>query len=501
DQNWQLLVMTNDGLLAWKRVSGPQGNDLVPDLATSIPKPTDGGTTYLFHIRRGIRFSNGALLKPTDVTATLEREFKAHGPGGGFYTTIVGGTQCLNAPASCDLRQGVVANNAAGTVTFHLTAPDPEFLLKLALPFAYIVPAGSPNHDIGNNALPATGPYQIESYTTDQQMVFTRNPHFHQWSRAAQPAGYPDRIVMKIGLTTEAETTAVEQGQADWMYDQPPSDRLNEIATRYPHQVHVNPVPQQYYMSLNTRVPPFNNLDARRAVNYATDRSAVIKIWGGPHLAVPTCQILPPGFPAYQAYCPYTKNPGTRWTAPDMARARQLVAASGTRGDNVGVIVTTDAASMSTGEYFAELLNQLGYHATVKGLNSKIEYPYVQNSLNHPQISFSYWYPDYPAASDFLNVVTGCAGYHPASDASPNLSEFCDPAIQKQTVRALKIEQTDVPAANRLWTQIDRETTDQAPWISLFVPKHVDFVSSRLGNYQFSPSVVGNFLIDQAWVQ
>jgi peptide/nickel transport system substrate-binding protein len=92
DQNWQLLVMTNDGLLAWKRVSGPQGNVLVPDLATSIPRPTDGGKTYLFHLRPGIRFSNGAPVKPTDVTATLEREFKAHGPGGGFYTTIAGGT-------------------------------------------------------------------------------------------------------------------------------------------------------------------------------------------------------------------------------------------------------------------------------------------------------------------------------------------------------------------------------------------------------------------------
>jgi len=332
-------------------------------------------------------------------------------------------------------------------------------------------------------------------------MVFTRNPFFHEWSRAAQPAGYPDRIVMKIGLTTEAEATAVEQGQADWMYDQPPSDRLNEIATRYPDQVHVNPVPQQYFMDLNTRVAPFNNLDARRAVNYATDRSAVIKIWGGPHLAVPTCQILPPGFPAYVPYCPYTKNPGPRWTAPDMAKARQLVAASGTKGDKVGVVVTTDAASEATGEYFAELLNQLGYQATVKGLNAKIEYPYVQNSLNHAQMSFSYWYPDYPAASDFLNVVVGCAGFHPGSDASPNLSEFCDPAIQRQTVRALKIEETNIQAANRLWTQIDHEITDQAPWISLFVPKHVDFVSKRLGNYQFSPSVVGNFLIDQAWVQ
>jgi len=65
----------------------------------------------------------------------------------------------------------------------------------------------------------------------------------------------------------------------------------------------------------------------RRAVNYATDRKAMVKIFGGPRLAKPTCQVLPPGFPGYAPYCPYSKGGGGKtWKAPDLAKARKLLA-------------------------------------------------------------------------------------------------------------------------------------------------------------------------------
>jgi peptide/nickel transport system substrate-binding protein len=501
DQNWQILVMTNDGLTAWKRVNGTAGSQLVPDLATSIPVPTDGGKTWLFHIRGGIHYSNGDLLKPSDVTASMEREFMVSGPGTGFLSQIVGATACGKAPKTCNLSAGVVADNAAGTVTIHLTSPDPLLPEQLALPLTDVLPAGTPTKESVSQPVPASGPYMIKSYDPNQQMTLVRNPEFHQWSALAQPAGYPNEIVMKIGLPVEEETTEIEQGQADWMWDQPPNDRLNEIATKYPKQVHVNPVPQLYYMALDTRTPPFNNLKARLAVNYATDRSAIIKLWGGPGVAEPSCQILPPNFPAYQPYCPYTKNPGTTWTAPDRAKAQQLVNESGTKGDSVAVITATDSTSKNIGTYFVQLLDGLGYKARLKALAASVEYSVQQNSTFKPQISLSYWYPDYPDPADFFNLEVGCAGFHPKSDTSPNLSEFCDPKIQAMTAHALTVEETNRTAANTLWTAIDRATTNQAPQISLFVPKTVTFTSKRVGHVEFADSVDGNFLIDQAWVR
>lgn len=502
DQNWFLLRMTSDGLLAYKQVSGPQGNELVPDLATELPKPQDGGLTYVVAVRRGIKFSTGTIVKPSDFAYTYTREFKIPGPGTGFFSHLVGGSVCLNSPKKCDLSHGVVANDAQSTLTFHLSQPDPNFLQELASPFGYVVPAGTPNHDIGTTPLPATGPYEIQSYTPNQQMIFVRNPAFKQWSTEAQPDGYPDQIVMKLGLPLEDATTEVEKGEADWMYDIPPADRLNELATKYASQIHINSTPQVYYMALNTRVAPFNNLLVRRALNYAVDRRAVVGLFGGPRLAQTTCQTLPPNFPGYSAYCPYTANPGSgQWTAPDLAMARQLVAASHTQGQTVAVITTPDETTKSISLYFVSLLDKLGYRASLKTLSASVEYPYVQNSQNKPQISETYWAPDYNAASNFLNVSVGCSGFTPGSTASPNLSEFCDPAIQRQTEHALQVQTTDPTAANPLWAAIDKAVTDQAPEVPLFVAGKLDFLAKRVGNYQFNPSVTGRFMIDQAWVK
>src|SRR5215469_2693092 len=88
-EEWQLLIDTHDGLTAFAKVNGLAGNKIVPDLATAIPKPTNGGKTYVFHIRKGIKFSNGQTLKPSDFVRTFERQFTVPGPTS-FYSGIVG---------------------------------------------------------------------------------------------------------------------------------------------------------------------------------------------------------------------------------------------------------------------------------------------------------------------------------------------------------------------------------------------------------------------------
>jgi peptide/nickel transport system substrate-binding protein len=500
-QEWQLLIITHDGLLGFKRASGTEGTKLVPDLATAIPKPQDGGKTFVFHVRKDIKFSNGKELKPSDVKYTFERLFKiGQSPNAGtWYNVIVGGDACVKTPATCDLSKGVVADNAAGTVTFHLTKGDPEFFDKLAVPFAFILPSGTPNKEV-QVPPPGTGPYKFVEYNPNKEIKLVRNPNFKEWSKDAQPKGNPDVIIQKFGLSAEAEVTQVENGQADWVFDTPPADRLNEISTKYGNQVHVNPLTAVWYWAFNVRVPPFNNLQARQGVNFATDRNALVKIYGGPKLAVPTCQILPPNFPGYKPYCPYTKNPGSgKWTAPDMAKAKQLIAASGTKGASVKVNTDTVETDKALGLYFVGLLNKLGYKASLQALSPDIQYPYCQNSKNKVQFCWSSWYQDYPAASDFLNILLGCGSFIPNSNASPNISEFCDKGIQAQMDAALQQGITDSSGANTKWEAIDKAVTDQAPWVALFNPKYIDFLSKRVKGYQFSPQWY--FLLDQASVK
>ena len=104
------------------------------------------------------------------------------------------------------------------------------------------------------------------------------------------------------------------------------------------------------------------------------------------------------------------------------------------------------------------------------------------------QVAWSAWYQDYPAASDFLNVLLGCGSFHPHSDASPNIAGFCDKDIQaKMDQGARRLGVTDPEAANKIWAQVDHDVTDQAPWVDLFNPKQIDFLSKRVQGYQWSP--------------
>ena len=498
-QEWQLLILTHDGLVGFKRAGGKEGTKIVPDLAESIPKPTNGGKTWTFKLRKGIKFSNGNALTGADVKATFERLFKiGDSPNAGsWYNVIQGGDACVKTPKTCDLSQGIKVNG--NSVTFNLTEADPEWLDKLSVPFAFILPAGTPNSNV-NIPPPGTGPYMWKQYSPTKQIQLVRNPSFKEWSADAQPAGNPDVIVQKFGLTPEAQVTAVENNTADWMFDQPPADRLGELSTKYADRVHVNPLTATWYMAMNVNVPPFNNLKVRQAVNFATDRNALVKIYGGPKLAQPTCQILPPNFPGYVPYCPYTKNPGSgKWTAPDLAKAKQLVDASGTKGMPVKVNTTTNDVDKGLGLYFVGLLNQLGYKASLQALSPAIQYPYIQNSKNKVQLAFSDWYQDYPAASDFLQILLGCGSFHPNSNASPNIAQFCNKPIQAKMDHAGQVGITDPAAANKIWAEVDHQVTDQAPWVSMFNPKYIDVLGSRVKGYEFSPQWY--FLLGQASVK
>jgi peptide/nickel transport system substrate-binding protein len=501
-EEWQLLINTHDGLTQFKRVGGVEGTKIVPNLATELPTPTDGGKTYEFHIRPGIKFSNGDTLKPSDFVTTFERQFTVPGPTS-FYSGIVGADKCK--AKKCDLSKGVVADDSAMTLTIHLTAADTEFFDKLALPFAYAVPADTPLKLTGNDVPPGTGPYMWKSYDPNKAAILVRNPNFKMWSKDAQPEGYPDQIIEKYGLPISEEVTQVENGQADEVFDGDviPSDRLNELnSEKFKDQVHVNPLTADWYMALNTKTAPFNNVKARQAINFAADRNAYVKIAGGPSLGVPTCQILPPNFPGYKPYCPYTAGSDhTKWTAPDIAKAKQLVKDSGTAGMKVVVNSATDETSKALAQQMVSDLNKIGYKASAVLLTGSIQYPFVQNSNNIKKwnVAWSAWYQDYPVPADFLNVLLGCGSIHPGSDASPNIAEFCDQAIQAKMTKASNMQLTDLQGADDLWAEIDHQVTDLAPWVDLYNPKQIDFLSSRVGNYQWNPQWY--ILIDQLWVQ
>jgi peptide/nickel transport system substrate-binding protein len=474
---------------------------VVPDLAMSLPTPSDGGLTDTFQLRRGVRYSNGAPVRPEDFLRAIERDFKlgdALAPA--YYANLLGGRTCVAHPARCDLTRGIVADDQAGTVTFHLVAPDPELVDRLAVWDAIAIPAGTPNHDVGLHPIPATGAWEVAS-ATSSELRLARNPYFHEWSRAARPDAYPDNMVVKLGASPSQELTEVERGNADYAADGPPPARLGEVETRFASQLHLDPNDNVDQLVLNTRVAPFNDLRVRQALNYAVDRAEIARLAGAG--AQPACQFLPPYIAGYKRYCPYTQQPDSSgvWRAPDLARAERLIATSNTRGTPVTVwMLGVGGDESGVGRYVVSLLDQLGYPTRLRNLVSvNSDDGRFADSRTRAQIAVIQYFPNYPAPSEYIKWFLSCENFIPESTASPNWAEFCDPALDAQIGRALAAEGSNSPAASGIWASADRIVTDQAPLVPLVDPTAVSFVSRRVGNYQNNPQL--GVLFDQLWVR
>jgi YVTN family beta-propeller protein len=487
---WGTLIMTNDGLIGWRRAGGQAGAELVPDLAVSLPTVSADRRTYTFELRRGIRYSDGRLVKASDVRYSFERLYRLKPAPKqaaiGFYGAIVGAGRCAEHPSQCDLSPGIVTDDRAGTVSFRLATPDPEFLFKLAAPFASVLPAGTSLRAAVLRPLPATGPYRLASASRTGSVRLVRNPHFKEWSSAAQPRGFPDEILIRPVRDAERPTQLVANGKADYTAVDP-GGRAS-VAPIHESRLHIQPLAATFYLALNTTRPPFNDVRARRAVNYAVDRGNIDRLAEGTER--PTCQVLPPNFPAFKPYCPYTLGPHATWSAPDTAKAAALVAASGTRGARVDLFWARGFGE-EVGRYLVRVLDGLGYRVRLRLFSDFGKFFEALNASTSWHLAGNAWFADYPAASNFIRVLS-CS-------FDSNYARFCDATIDRRIGRALRLQEHDPAAANEAWAALDHDLTDEAPWVALYTPYSGDFLSKRAGNYQKHPFF--GPLFGQLWVR
>jgi YVTN family beta-propeller protein len=494
---WRVLHLLGDGLVAFEPIGGTNAR-LVADLATSVPTPTDGGRTYTFELRSRRRYSNGEVVAPSDFRYALERGFPLPDFGAHelLYSGLVGGMACVKEPATCDLSEGIVTDDAGGTITFHLRRPDPEFLYKLTLPFAYPVPPYVPDQEQVAAGVPGTGPYMLEAPMTGEGLALIRNPLFREWSEA-RPDGYVDRIEWTFGVKAKEQIEAVAAGEADLAFDpRNAPEQLENLIVRFPGQVQTSPDAVTWFGVLDTGTPPFDNVAVRRAMNLAVDRDRVVQIFGGEAAARSTCQQLPPNFPGYKPYCPNTTDPGPEgaWTGPDMEKAQRLVHRSGTRGLRVVVEIAPWFTALFSrdqqtllGDYMIDLLAELGYRGSIRPPKD------FYRAHHEWQMALGAWGSDYPAASNFIK------GWFTCDAALTPSSGFCDRRIDAKIERATQMQLDDPAQAGKLWAEIDREIVDQAPHMWLFNLIRVEFVSERVGNYQYSRQ--WGSLLDQMWVR
>jgi peptide/nickel transport system substrate-binding protein len=473
-ETWQILSSTDDGLVTFQRAGAGAGNTIVPDLATAMPTVSANGLTYTFHVRTGVEFSPpvSRAVEPSDIKFSIERLFRVNSPGVGYYTGIVGAARYQKAKKGGI--SGIVADDAKHTIVFHLSTRDGTFLEYMAMPFADVVPTGTPNADVSTNSKwrIATGPYMIKQYVPQQSITVVRNPNFHQWTPNI-PGGHLNGIDVQLGVTPDEAVNQIADGQLDYYFEAVAPDRLAAIQRQYPSQVHVFTRAALLYFTLNTRKPPMNNLKVRQALNYAVNRADLVKIFGGQ--GTPSENMVPISFgAAYKQHSFYAYN---------LKKAKQLVAASGTKGMAVQVWSSSTDPQPQAAQYMASVLDSLGYKATVKTMSEGIYYDTVSNEATDPQVSYNEWDEDFPEGEDYIDSQFN--GRYIVKVGNNDNSNLNVPALNAQ-MNAARMMAVG-PARDAAWARLDAEIMKtQAPEVPFMDRNFPKFYSARLHGIVFN---------------
>jgi len=452
-------------LLGYRHVSGAGGATIVPYLARALPEVSANGRTYTLFLRDGLKYSNGQPVKASDFKATVERDFKLDSPGAGYFYNIVGADEARQTKGGTI--SGIVADDATGKITINLKTPQGDFANVLASEFAAPVPANAPDSDTSTHPLPATGPYVIQRYAPNKEIVEVRNPQF----RAAKlggnvPAGNPDKVVWDIvgdSSTALARTTA---GQDDWDPQQIPAASLADTEAKYGDQLKVYTSPNTYYFFMNTRVAPFDKLRVRQAVNYAIDRNALVAVYGG--LAKPTENILPPTYPAYTKHSLYKHDP---------AKARKLIQEAGATGARVTVWNHDRGLDPKATQYLVKVLDSIGLKAKEHVVTSAVYWATVGNEATNAQIGFADWFQDYPHPLDWFDVLLN--GERITKTYNNNYANFDDKAVNAE-IDALNKQPIPTSPVNSRWASLDRQIMLQAPWAPFLNREFTDFFNTKV---------------------
>jgi peptide/nickel transport system substrate-binding protein len=413
-------------------------------------------------LRPGLKYSNGTPVKASDFKYAIKRDFLADSPGVGFFTNIVGADE-FSKTKKGDI-SGITTNDQTGKITIKLNNPQGDFQNILATIFAAPVPQGTSSKDQSTSPIPSTGPYMIKSYKPNRQAIVVRNPNFEATPNT--PKGNPDKMTVNVVADDSAALQQVINGQANWDYHPIPVDRLAEVQQKYPDQLKIYTPANTYYYFMNTRTPPFDKLAVRKAVNYAIDRNALVRLYGG--LASPTENVLPPTYPQYKKHSIYSYNP---------AKAKALIKSAGATGAPVTIWGSNRDTSRKPVEYLQDVLKKIGLKPKLKIIDASIYWSTIGSQANKAQIGFADWFQDYPHPLDWLDVLLN--GERITQTHNNNYSNFDNKAFNAK-IDQLKKQPTLNSSINAQYAALDKQAIEQGAWAPYVNRQFTDFFSKDM---------------------
>ncbi|MET9735321.1 ABC transporter substrate-binding protein [Streptomyces sp. NPDC006458] len=485
-------------LMTFNPAPGEKGNELVPDLAAGPGVPGDGGKTWTYKLRPGLKYEDGTPITAKDVKYAVERSNFARdvlslGPNY-FQQFLVGGDK-YKGPYKDKNAKGLASIETPDdtTVVFHLNRAFQEFDYLVATPQTAPVPQAKDTGVDYVKKIVSSGSYKFESYEEGKQVVLVRNEN---WDAKTDPLRkqYPDKIVIKLKVNAETIDQDVMAGaaidlggtgvqaatQAKVVNS---SDLKASTDNTYGGRL--------VYLAINTKVAPFDNIECRKAVQYAIDKVSVQTAEGGPIRGDIATTVLPPDIPGFEKSDVYA----TDGNKGDVAKAQEHLKACGKTTISTNISARSDRPQeIDAATAIIDSLKKAGINASLK------QYPsgkYFTDAVGVPAFNkkqniglhMMQWGSDWPSGYGFLQQILH--GDAIGESGNTNLSQLDNADVNSLLEKAIGTE--DGAERNSLYTQIDKKTMEEAALVPLTYFKVLLYRPSNFTNLTSTAAFSGQY--------
>jgi peptide/nickel transport system substrate-binding protein len=471
--SWQILDSVCTKLFYYPDKPDPLGSKLAPDAATGLPVISKDGKTYTFTVKSGIKSNTGETLTAANFAEAINRDLnpQMQSPAVAFMTPSIVGAQAV-ADGKAKTASGVVANGQK--LTIKLLRPNGSLLSILAMDFFCPVPKGMPINPQGVNTFPSWGPYYVASRQVGRQLILKTNPNY----KGSRPHNV-GTFVFTMNTNLDQSLLQVKAGQSDYDAGGLPPTAHADLAKQYGihkggnFRYFVNGALNVDYIALNTSRPAFSNATVRKAVNYAIDRPALVRVRG--YLAgFRNDQILPPGLAGYKDFKLYPIK------GADYVKGKQLVQQAG-GCKNVTLYTGSTVVGQNLGQVVKYNLGQIGCNVSVKLFQGFQLYIAAGRKGEPFDAALAGWNADYADPYDFIDILFNGDNIQEANNN--DLSYFNNASINKQMAAAnFLVGDKRYAAYQALDLKIMK---DFAPWATYENRNTREFVSARVGGYVF----------------
>ncbi|MGL4172892.1 MAG: ABC transporter substrate-binding protein [Actinomycetota bacterium] len=489
---WNLSRLYARTLMTYKDVPGPEGTVPVPDLAQDNGQVSADGKTWTYKLRSGLKYEDGTPITSKDIKYAVSRsnyapEALSNSP---TYFKKLMGTEYKGPYKDEKLGLASIETPDDTTIVFKLATPFSEFDHLAASPQTAPVP---PDKDTGadyENNVVSSGPYKIETYERSKFLRLVKNP---AWSPVTDPNRKQRADAIEITLKVEANDldNRLLAGDAEIHLDGAGVETaakakiLGDPAKKAQSDNPANGFLR--YVALNTKQPPLDNVDCRKAVLYAADHVALQGAYGGPINGDIATTIMPPTIPGYQKTDVYnflgTPN-------GDVTKAKEALTACG-KPDGFTTVISARAdrpKEVAGATALQQSLEKVGIKTTIQTYPSS---KYFENFAGAPDFAnskglglmFMGWAADWPAGYGLLNQITD--GRAIDESGNSNLSQLDNPEINQLFDDSLTI--TDPAQRNAIWPQIDQKVMEQAAILPIIYERTLLYRSPKASNVFVHP--------------